>query len=97
MQEQASITAREFCQHHQIETNFIQSLQQYGLIAAEGRDDEWQLSEDQLNEIEKMVRLHYDLQINLEGIDAIYNLLRRMEAMQQEIVNLKNKLRLYEL
>jgi hypothetical protein len=49
-----------------------------------------------LHILEKIVRLYYDLDINIEGIDAVINLLQRMEDMQHEIVLLKNRLRLYE-
>jgi hypothetical protein len=42
------------------------------------------------------VRLHYDLDINLEGIEAITYLLNRVKNMQAEIIALKNRLRLYE-
>ena len=43
-----------------------------------------------------MIRLHYDLNINLEGLDAVYNLLKRVENLQSEITSLHNKLRIYE-
>jgi len=42
------------------------------------------------------MRLHFDLHINLEGLDAVYHLLQRVENLQSEITSLNNKLRLYE-
>jgi hypothetical protein len=30
----------------------------------------------QIKDIEKMIRMHYELDINLEGMDAVYNLLK---------------------
>jgi hypothetical protein len=45
-----------------------------------------------MHKLEKFVRLHYDLDINLEGIETINYLLERIEEMQKEIVNLRNKL-----
>ena len=38
-------------------------------------EEEEVIPEEQVKDFEKMLRLHYDLDINLEGIDAIYNLL----------------------
>jgi hypothetical protein len=38
------------------------------------------------------MHLHQDLDINLEGIDAISHLLKRMHDMQRELNMLKNKL-----
>jgi hypothetical protein len=49
----------------------------------------------QLPKAEKILRLHSDLDINLEGIAVITRLLNRMEKMQNEITRLKNKLDLY--
>lgn len=40
--------------------------------------------------------MYYDLSINLEGIDAIHHLLKRVEQLQDEIFRLKNRLHLYE-
>ncbi len=58
-------------------------------------EDEY-LQPEQLPAVEKMIRLHYDLKINLEGIDAIANLLNKIEALQQNLTATQNKLRLYE-
>jgi hypothetical protein len=43
-----------------------------------------------------MVRLHYDLGINLEGIETIFHLLERIESLQHEMLNLKKKISFYE-
>jgi hypothetical protein len=51
---------------------------------------------DKLQQLEKFVRLYYDLDINLEGIETISYLLQRIGSMQDEIRALRNKLRLYE-
>ncbi len=96
MQERTTISANEFCNHHHIEISFIHSLHDYGLIEIEENEGDCLLSHDQLAQLEKMVRLHYDLHINLEGIDAIYHLLNRMEEMQREVVLLRNRLRMHE-
>jgi hypothetical protein len=42
------------------------------------------------------MRLHYDLDINLEGIEAITCLLDRVRSMQEEIRELRNRLGVYE-
>jgi hypothetical protein len=42
------------------------------------------------------MRLHYDLDINLEGIEAITSLLNRVKSMQEEIRELRNRLEGYE-
>ena len=41
---------------------------------------------------DELTRLHYDLSINIEGIDVIHNLLRRMRLMEQELSVLRRQL-----
>jgi hypothetical protein len=43
-----------------------------------------------------MIHFHYELNINIEGIDAISNLLKQVNALQQELIATKNRLRLFE-
>jgi hypothetical protein len=50
----------------------------------------------QLDRLEKIVRLHFELNINLEGIQTITHLLERIEEMQEHITKLTNRLRAYE-
>ena len=97
MEERKTISAKAFCLHHQIELTFIHDLHDYGLLELQTTTDEdCLLPQDQLELLEKMVRLHYDLNINLEGIDAIYHLLKRVEGLQHEVLSLRNRLRLHE-
>ncbi len=90
------IKAQTFCLHHSVEVSFISSLQQYGLIEVKKIDEEEFIDEDELEKLERIVRLHYDLDVNVEGIDVINHLLERMRSMQEEIIELKNRLTFYE-
>ena len=96
MQENNLIPAKDFCSHHHIEVSFIHSLHDYGLIDITTTGEDCYLQAEQLDDLEKMVRLYYDLHINLEGIDVIRHLLQRMEELQREMNELKNKLRVFE-
>jgi hypothetical protein len=51
----------------------------------------------QLQQLEKFIRLYYELDINLEGIETITHLLQRIKSLQDEIITLKNRIRLYEI
>ena len=90
------IPANEFCASHNIEISFIESLQETGLIEITTIKETDYIQESQLYALEKIVRLYYELDINLEGIDTVIHLLQRMNDMQDEITLLKNRLRLYE-
>lgn len=90
------IPAREFCIHHQIEISFLHSLHDFGLIVLDAADSDVRLRADEVARIERLVRLHYDLHINLEGIDAVENLLQQMETMRRELNALRYRLRHFE-
>jgi len=90
------ISIQQFCKHYNIPSTFINALQEYQLVEIIVTKSDNYLKMTQLHEVEKMIRLHYDLDINLEGIDAIYNLLKQVESLQDEITSLKNKLNFYE-
>jgi hypothetical protein len=90
------IPANEFCNSHNIEISFINSLQEAGLVEITIIKETEYIPESQLHALEKIVRLYYDLDINLEGIETVIHLLRRINDMQDEITLLKNRLRLYE-
>lgn len=90
------ITAIEFCANHNIEILFINSLQESGLIKIKTINETVYIHERQLQELEKIVHLYYELDINLEGIETITYLLDRTNVMQSEITTLRNRLRLYE-
>lgn len=90
------ISLQQFCKHYNVPITFINALNEYELVEIIVSKSENYLRIKELNEVEKMMRLHYDLDINIEGIDAIYNLLKQLEILQEEIKQLNNKLRFYE-
>jgi chaperone modulatory protein CbpM len=96
MSNEQLIIVSEFCAAHKIEASFIESLAQYGLVSIETVNQQHTIPDAQLPILEKMVRLHYELDINLEGIETIFHLLERIEAMQQEMLDLRKKISLYE-
>ncbi|MCL7762106.1 chaperone modulator CbpM [Polaribacter sp. Z014] len=96
METQNLISIQQFCEHYSIPTAFINELKEYELIEVIAENDDNYIKITQITEVEKMIRLHYDLNINLEGVDAIYNLLNQVDSLKKEINNLQNKLNFYE-
>ena len=90
------ISIQTFCTNYNVPDTFINALQEYELIEIVVSDNVNYIKTTQINEVEKMIRLHFELNINLEGLDAIYNLLQRVESLQNEVTTLNNKLRMYE-
>lgn len=75
----------QFCIHHEIESSFIFALQDFGLVTVLQQEDEEYLAVDEIKDVERMLRLHYDLGINMEGIDAIVSLLKKVNTLQREL------------
>ena len=90
------IPINEFCINHNIEISFISSLQQTGLIEITNVEETRFIDPIQLQQLEKIIRFYYELDINLEGIETINHLLNKTESLQDEITSLKNRLRFYE-
>lgn len=96
MQNENLIPAEKCCMHYNIERSFIQLLDQYGFIHIVSIEQDEFIDTDELQTLEKFIRLHYDLDINMQGIEAINFLLERVQNMQEEITYLKSKLNVYE-
>ena len=92
MEQEELIPAEDFCLHHNIEYSFISSLENSGLISVTSVKHSSFINLDEVGKLEKFVHLHYDLDINIEGIETINYLLEKIENMQSEIVKLRNKI-----
>ena len=90
------IAVDEFCAKHNIEISFVSSLQRTGLIEITKIEDAGYIYIEQLQQLEKFIRFYYELEINIEGIETIAHLLERINAIQDEMIDLRNRLRLYE-
>ena len=85
------IAVKHFCSWHEASPVFVESLREYGLITIVVQDDQEYFEEEQLPEVEQMIRLHYDMDINIEGIEAIKHLLQKIHVLQLEIQSLNNR------
>src|SRR5690606_36519657 len=90
------ILVTHFCQHANVEENFIQNLNEYGLVLIEERNTESYIDENDISKIEKLFRLYKDLSINYEGLDVINQMLQRIQQMDRRMKLLQQKLNLYE-
>ena len=80
------------CTHYHIEHEFISSLSAAGLIELTSVEEEYFLHPSQLQDLEKYCNLHYELDINIEGLEAIAHMLHRMSELQSEVNVLRQQL-----
>lgn len=90
------ILVSHFCKHAHIEKDFVQHLHEYGLVKIEERENDAFIEEKNISEIERMFRLHNDLGINFEGLDAISEMLKRVRILEKNILKLQKRLDIYE-
>ncbi|MFB9056099.1 chaperone modulator CbpM [Mariniflexile ostreae] len=90
------IPIKLICKRYNVPVSFINTLQDYQLIKIVVEKNDNYIHLTQIKEVEKIIRLHYDLEINIEGVDAIYNLLKKVDSLKEEINILHNRLRFYE-
>jgi hypothetical protein len=90
------IPVEQLCSNYNIEFSFIDSLHEYGLVQLTKVEEVRYIIPEQIYALERMIRLHYELDINIEGIDAISHLLQRVDQLQDELRIMKNRLNRYE-
>ncbi|MGC1515287.1 MAG: chaperone modulator CbpM [Maribacter sp.] len=90
------IHIKDFCRGHNLKEEFIVQLQDYELIALKIIDEQQFIYIEELPKVEKLVRLHQDLHINIDGLEAIHYLLERTQQMSEELHLLKKRLNRYE-
>lgn len=90
------IPLQQLCVHYNIEMSFLINLNDFDLIEIRTIEHSQYVHKDYVVHIEKMIRMHHELDINIEGIDTIFNLLKKIETLQEELIITKNKLRVYE-
>ena len=90
------IAIQTVCTHYKVEMSFFKKLNDMGLIEIVTIEESPFIYRDKMHEVEKMIRIHDELDINIEGIDIVFNLLQKIEALQNELLDLNNRLRFYE-
>ncbi|NGM66403.1 chaperone modulator CbpM [Sphingobacterium sp. SGR-19] len=91
--ERTLIRIIDICQSHKIELQFIRNLSRNGLIEVVMQDEEEFVKEEELKALEQFATWHYDLEINLQGIEVAQHLLHKIEQLQEEIRLLRFEMR----
>lgn len=97
MNQEHLIPIATLCKHYKVETSFFKGLNDQGLIEITTIETSNWIHEDYLPNLEKMIRFHNDLHLNIEGIDTVFNLLERIENLQSELQSVRSRLGIYEI
>lgn len=88
--EQDKIRIEEFCRYYSADISFVHSLHDSGLISVDTEDEHYFIPLDEMPRVERFVRMHYDLEINLAGLETIDHLLEKMDLLQREVLRLQS-------
>ncbi len=90
------ITAEDFCVYNSISMQFITELCDAGIVEVVTIEDVQYIPDDNVSQLEKLARLHTDLDINIGGLEAVAHLLQQVEDLQREVRSLSQRLYVYE-
>ena len=76
------ISREDIVRLYNIEITFFDDLESSGLIETEVIDNTTYLHYDQLSAFERFTNWHYDLEVNMAGLEIIHRLLQQIEELK---------------
>lgn len=86
------ISREELVKIYNIEVTFFDELVDSGLLHIQTENEIRYLRYEDLPSFERFANWHYDLEINLPGLEVIHDMLNKMEDLKQKNRELMNKL-----
>ncbi|WP_326982733.1 chaperone modulator CbpM [Chryseobacterium sp. MYb264] len=86
------ISREELAKIYNIEITFFDELVNSGLITIQTENEIRYLMYEDLPNFERFTNWHYDLEINLPGLEVIHEMLKKMDDLRQRNRELANKL-----
>lgn len=85
---QQKISHTDLVKYYNVEIHFLNSLEECGLIKTFEENQEKYIDYEELANLERFANWHYDLEVNLAGLEIIENLLKKIEVLISENRNL---------
>ncbi|MGJ5640646.1 chaperone modulator CbpM [Formosa sp. S-31] len=96
MGENQYILIKTICVQYNLKPDFLEELHGVGLLQIVDIEQERFIHQEALSDLERIIRIHNELNVNIEGIDVVFNLLKKVNTLQSEVSLLKNRLYFYE-
>lgn len=81
----SGITLETFCEFHQVKHQQIHAFIDFGLVEIKKVEEVIIIPEEQVEHLERCLRLANELGVNLEGLEVISNMRAKMLRMQREL------------
>lgn len=88
------ISREELVKIYNIEITFFDELADSGLLNIQTENEIRYLMYEDLPNFERFTNWHYDLDINLPGLEVIHDMLKKLEDLRQKNRELMNRLSL---
>jgi len=79
------ISIETFCEFHQVKHEQIHAFIEFGIVEIKRVEEVVIIPEEQVEHLERCLRLTNDLGVNMEGLEVITNMRGKMLRMQQEL------------
>ena len=95
METKSLIQIEQLCTNCNIDQSFVLSLYELGHIEVIEEQNGYFIEDSQIKSLETLIYFHTQLDINLEGVDAIAHLLKKVDSLQNELTQLNSQLKFY--
>ncbi|WP_291961947.1 chaperone modulator CbpM [Maribacter sp.] len=85
-----------YCQQTQTPMEFIEDLLEFEMIEVQQIENKIYVEPHSIVEIERVYRLREELGINMEGIDTLNHMIKKVNRLEQELKLLRDRLTIYE-
>jgi hypothetical protein len=81
MEKDELIRMESFCMIYEIDPAFLHILEESGLVEIVNEHDQEFITAASLEQVDKFLRIHRELHINAEGLEAIAHLLKKISRI----------------
>lgn len=86
------VSLDRFCKSCNVDLTFVYSLAEQDLCEIIIVEEKQYVLQEHLTLLERLSRLHYEMEINMEGLYAIAHLQEKIESLKEEVNYLTRKL-----
>jgi chaperone modulatory protein CbpM len=90
--EEPILSLEELCASFNVSEDFIRDLVDFGIIEIQPSIKNIQFTAEDLTRIRKALRLHHDLEINLQGVAVVLELMEELDQLRAELEIFNKKL-----
>lgn len=85
------ISREEIIEIYKVEVTFFDNLEACGLLQTIEENNTKYLLFEELTNFEKFANFHYDLEVNIPGLEVIHQLLQQINSLKAEKLLLQNR------